>query len=104
MQENDPNSTLNYFRSLVQLRKKDPVLVYGKYTILDKENPSVFAFTRELNDKKILVLLNFSEKESTFNIALPTSKFKIILDNYSSTKEMKKNTLRPYEAVIIEIK
>lgn len=104
LQENEPNSTLNYFRSLVQLRKKDPVLVYGKYTILDKENPSVFAFTRELNDKKILVLLNFSEKESTFNIALPTSKFKIILDNYSSTKEIKKNTLRPYEAVIIEIK
>lgn len=103
-QEKDPNSTLNYFRTLVRLRKKEPVFVYGKYTLLDRENPNVFAYTRDLEDKKVLVLLNFSEKESSFNIEIPITKSKIILDNYTNTKNLKKNILRPFEAVIIELK
>ncbi|MFV8377223.1 glycoside hydrolase family 13 protein [Flavobacterium sp. LB3R33] len=104
VQEKDPNSTLNYFRKLVQLRKKEPVFVYGKYTLLDRENPNIFAYTRDIEGKKVLVLLNFSEKESSFNIGIPITKSKIILDNYTNTKNLKKNILRPFEAVIIELK
>jgi oligo-1,6-glucosidase len=104
VQEKDPNSTLNYFRKLVQLRNKEPVFVYGKYTLLDRENPNIFAYTRDLEGKKVLVLLNFSEKESSFNIGIPITKSKIILDNYTNTKNLKKNILRPFEAVIIELK
>ena len=36
-QENDTDSTLNYFRTLIQLRKKEPTLIYGSYTLLDEE-------------------------------------------------------------------
>ncbi|RKS99120.1 alpha-glucosidase [Flavobacterium sp. 123] len=103
-QEKDPNSVLNYFRNLVALRKKEPTLVYGKYTLLDKENPDVFAYTRELDGKKLLILLNFSEKNTAYTLPISTAKSKIILDNYSNTKKIKKNTLRPYEAVILELK
>ncbi|MBP2284055.1 oligo-1,6-glucosidase [Flavobacterium sp. CG_23.5] len=100
-QEKDSNSVLNYFRKLVKLRKQEPALVYGKYTLLDKENPSVFAYTRELNGKKILVLLNFSEKNAPYNIKIPIAKSKIILGNY---KIKKMNILQPYEAQIVELK
>nr|WP_314898415.1 alpha-glucosidase [uncultured Flavobacterium sp.] len=103
-QEKAPNSVLNYFRKLVQLRKKVPTLVYGKYTLLDKENPNVYAYTRELDGKKLLVLLNFTDKNSTYNIGISTAKSKIILDNYTGTKKLKNNILRPYEAIIIELK
>ena len=103
-QEKDPNSVLNYFRNLVALRKKEPTLVYGKYTLLDKENPDVFAYTRELDGKKLLILLNFSEKNTAYTLPISTAKSKIILDNYSNTKKIKKNTLRPYEAVILELR
>ncbi len=103
-QEKDPNSVLNYFRKLVQIRKEEPTLIYGKYTLLDKENPSVFAYSRELNGKKMLILLNFSEKIASFNLGLSINKSTVVLDNYSNTKKIKNNTLRPYEAVIIELK
>lgn len=103
-QEKDPNSVLNYFRQLVQLRKQDLTLVYGAYTLLDKDNPDVFAYTRELDGKKLLILLNFSEKNTAYTLPISTAKSKIILDNYSNTKKIKKNTLRPYEAVILELK
>jgi oligo-1,6-glucosidase len=103
-QEKDPNSVLNYFRRLVQIRKNEPTLVYGKYTLLDKENPDIFAYSRDLNGKKMLVLLNFSDKSASFNLGIPLNKATIILDNYSNTKKIKNNTLRPYEAAIIEFK
>ena len=41
--------------------KANPVLIYGKYTLLDKDNPDVYAYTRELDGKKLLVLLNFKD-------------------------------------------
>jgi oligo-1,6-glucosidase len=47
---------------MVMLRKKQSVLVYGKYKLLDAENPNIYAYTRELGNKKILVILNFSDK------------------------------------------
>lgn len=103
-QEKDPNSVLNYFRRLVQIRKNEPTLVYGKYTLLDKENPEVFAYSRDLNGKKMLVLLNFSDKISSFNLGISLNQSTIVLDNYSNTGKIKNNTLRPYEAVILEFK
>ncbi|MFV8368423.1 glycoside hydrolase family 13 protein [Flavobacterium sp. LB2R40] len=99
-QEKDPNSVLNYFRKLVQLRKQNPTLVYGKYTLLDKENPNIFAYMRELDGKKLLVLLNFTDKISTYNIGFSMARSKIILDNYTGIKKLKNNVLRPYEAII----
>lgn len=103
-EEKNPNSVLNYFRKLVQLRKKELTLVYGKYTLLDKENPNVYAYTRELDGKKLLVLLNFTNKNSTYKIGIPVAKSKIILTNYPETKKLKNNTLRPYEAIVMELK
>jgi oligo-1,6-glucosidase len=102
-QEKDPNSVLNYFRKLVQLRKLEPALIYGKYTLLDKENPAVFAYIREEGGKKLLVLLNFSDKNASYNIGISTIKSNIILDNYSKKIKLKNNTLRPYEALIIAL-
>ena len=100
-QENDPNSVLNYFRKMTHLRKTNPILVYGKYTLLDKDNPDVYAYTRELDGKKILILLNFSSKNATANTGLHSEKGKVLIDNYG--KPSTKGELRPYEAVIYQL-
>ncbi len=100
--EKDLNSTLNYFRKLVQLRKNNPVLIYGKYTLLDKDNPKVFAYTRELEGKKMLVMLNFSSDNATVNTEIDLRNSKAISCNYPEISS-NKSVLRPYEALIIEI-
>jgi oligo-1,6-glucosidase len=100
-QEKDPQSVLNYFRKMLQLRKKNPVLVYGKYTLLDKDNPNVYAYTRELDGQKILVLLNFSAQKATANTGFNLSKAKVLIHNYP--KLSKTIELRPYEAIIYQI-
>jgi oligo-1,6-glucosidase len=101
-QEKDPNSVLNYFRKMVKLRKNNPVLVYGKYKLLDKDNPNVYAYIRELDGKKIVVLLNFSSKKAAVNTNYNIAKAKILIGNY--TKPSKGLELKPYEAIILELK
>lgn len=103
-QEKDPNSTLNYFRKLVKLRKANPILIYGKFEIVDEQNPSVFAYTRELDGKKWLIALNFTSNDVTFNSGFSLAESKIISSNYADVKELNTNSLRPYEALLIELK
>ena len=105
-QEKDPNSVLNYFRQVVQLRKDNLVLVYGKYTLLDKDNPDVYAYTRELNGKKMLILLNFSAKNATANVDVDMNNTKGLLSNYKDKVIYKVKggvSLRPYEALVCEM-
>ena len=99
-EDQDPASCLNYFRTLVKLRKSSPVLIYGKYTLLDKENPDVYAYTRELDGKRMLVLLNFKAKPASAKIDLDLAKLKLVIGNYS--KPAKGLELRPYEAAVYE--
>lgn len=100
-QEKNENSPLNYFRKLTKLRKENLVLVYGKYTLLDEPNESVYAYTRELNGKKMLILLNFSDKEAAANTGIEMSKAKVLLGNYAAPSSDGK--LKPYEAVVYEL-
>jgi oligo-1,6-glucosidase len=101
VEENDPNSCLNYFRKMTKLRKENEVLMYGKYTLLDKDNPDVFAYTRELNGRKLLVMLNFSSKTAKANTGIDVSQAKVLINNYSAAST--DGTLKPYEAVIYEL-
>jgi len=102
-QEKDPNSCLNYFRKLTQLRKDNLVLVYGKYTLLDKNNPSVYAYTRDLNGKKVLVMLNFTGKTAAVSTPYGASNANLLLCNYADNAKTVKSELRPYEAVVYQL-
>jgi oligo-1,6-glucosidase len=101
-EEKNPNSTLQYFRKLVKLRKDEKdVLVYGKYTLLDKDNPNVYSYTRESGSKKFLILLNFKSVNSTANTGLDLSKAKVLLGNYPNPSVS--GELKPYEAVVLQV-
>lgn len=104
-QEKDPNSCLNYFRKLTALRKSHPELIYGKYTLLDKPNDKVYAYTRELEGQTVLVLLNFSFTEAEATIPNDLKNTTLLLSNYSESKapEGKVVNLRPYEAMVIKL-
>ena len=97
----DPNSCLNYFRDLVRFRMENPVLVYGDYQLLYPENENVYAYTRELNDDKMLILLNFSEKETAIDLPSKMKEVKLLKNNLPElTKKEAKITLKPYQALI----
>jgi glycosidase len=101
VQDKDANSILNYFRKVPKLRKQNEALIYGKFTLVDSDSPDVFAYTRELNRKKFLVLLNFKNNISAVKTGVGLSKAKVVINNYSSA--FTDGTLKRWEAVIFEL-
>ena len=104
--EKDPNSPLNYIKKAIAMRKAHPVLVYGKYTLLDKENPNVFAYTRELDGEKVLVLLSFSNNGGTFTLPQGFTLGEEWINNYpvAATNANGTITLKPWQAVVVKLK
>ncbi len=105
-QENIVNSCLNYFRQLTNLRKANPVLVYGNYTLLDADNPTVYAYAREGEGQKMLVLLNFSSSHAKTILPIEDFQLQILLSNYNDTQLSREGNsaivLRPYEALVLK--
>ncbi len=99
VQDKDPNSVLNYFRKMVKLRKDNAILVYGKYTLIDAENPNIFAYTRELDGKKILVILNFSKEKAILKTGIDLKNAKVLINNYTTIAD----EFLPYQAVVYEL-
>jgi oligo-1,6-glucosidase len=108
-QEKDPNSVLNYFKKMVKLRKALPELVYGKYELIDRNNEKVYAYTRTLDNKKVLVLLNFSTTPTDFTTLAGIGKTGQVLINNLSDLPVKTATkgstftLQPYQAAIVRL-
>ena len=97
-QENDPDSVLNYFRELVQLRKNNLTLVYGAFELVDESNEQIFAYTRTLNNEQFLVVLNFSDAPALLRTTILINKDNILISNY--TEPSHNNIYDPYAAVI----
>jgi oligo-1,6-glucosidase len=80
-QEKDPQSILNYFRQTVRLRKDNLALVYGRYRLLDPDNPDIYAYTREGFGKKFLILLNFRSHAARAETGINPRAAHLLLDN-----------------------
>jgi oligo-1,6-glucosidase len=102
-QQNDHNSVLNHFRKMVALRKENLLLVYGEYEIIQEEHPTIYAYSRTLDDEQMKILLNFSESTSKINL-LDLGLYKeVLINNYNELLIDKKTiTLQPYQAVVLK--
>ena len=60
-QEDDPNSLLNLYRALTELRAEHPALRGGSISVLETEHAGVYAFLRSNGEENILVLVNLTE-------------------------------------------
>ena len=101
-QLNDENSILNFYKKMIQLRKEFKTLVYGKYQLLLPEHPQIYAYTREGDNEKFLIVTNISKENVDLNLALNLENSNIILKNYNIIENHYK--LRPYEGRMYKVK
>jgi alpha-glucosidase len=59
-QRHNPNSLLNYYKHILQVRKNTPALIEGEYIPLQNTAKDYFAFLRVSSGQAVLVVLNFS--------------------------------------------
>lgn len=92
----DKNSVFYTYQKLIELRHNLDTITYGEVKPLLEEHPQIFAYERELDDKSILVLANFTDEP----VDVPASidiEGSILINNgtYHS------NVLEPYQAIAI---
>ncbi len=102
-QQEDPKSVLNHFKKMVALRKNNLVLVYGQYQIIQEEHPTIYAYSRTLEEQQMKVFLNFSESVSQIHLHDLGQCEEVLINNYDHLK-MGDNTitLDPYQAVVLK--
>ncbi|MCE5002020.1 glycoside hydrolase family 13 protein [Staphylococcus pseudoxylosus] len=101
-QQQDPNSILNFYKSLIVLKKSDDIYTYGTFDLVDKHNEQVFAYTRTLNNKKVLIVGNLTNQTATFNYDGPVNENDILLHNYKD-EAIDINAIKPFEAFVVSI-
>ena len=104
----DPTSVFHYYKKLIQLRKQNPVVVYGSYDLLLASHEEIYAFTRTLDEDRWLVILNFSRNSPVFHLPenLSVASTELLINNYevNPADDIHAITLRPYEARVYRLK
>jgi oligo-1,6-glucosidase len=104
----DPNSVFHHYRRLIALRHANPVVVYGHYELLLPEHPEIYAYTRTLDDERLLVVCNFGRNEPVFSLParVACTSAELLIGNYSGDGrgDLRALTLRPYEARVYRLR
>lgn len=67
-QQSDEDSLLNTVKTLLKIRQQEPSLQQGSLEILENLPNGVLGYTRTLEDKRIVILLNFDERGKEFQM------------------------------------
>lgn len=98
----DKNSIFYCYQKLIQMRKENPIMVYGDYELLLPKDKNIYAYKRTYQNKTWLIICNFYEHNVEFSL---NGTGKILISNYeNSCTDLTKGKLRPYEAIIYEWK
>lgn len=106
-QLNDPNSVLNFYKRMIQLRKQHDVFVYGTYDLILENHKAIYAYTRTLGDEKAVVIVNLTDRKTMYRYdSLKLNSEQLMLTNYDvkQHKHATRFTLRPYEARVYVMK
>ena len=97
----NPASVFHYYKKLIALRKQNPIMVYGKYELLLEESEELFVYTRTLEQEKLLVVCNFTYKETPFTIPGEFVGMPCLISNLENGYEKQDITVKPYEAFVL---
>ncbi|MBR4393038.1 MAG: glucohydrolase, partial [Oscillospiraceae bacterium] len=99
-EDKDPDSILNFYRSLTSFRKSHAVVLRGDYREHLKNDRNFYVYERNYLDKKLLVICSFTEKAVRFEApaGIELGKGRVVLSNYGHTYDVGNGfTSRPYE-------
>ncbi|PWE00598.1 alpha-amylase family glycosyl hydrolase [Marinilabilia rubra] len=95
-QMSDPNSLWHLYKSLINIRKSNPSLMFGDFTPIESVPFEILAYSRIYENNEVTIVLNLSNKEITIEMQLNGKQ----LINEGATLKNKKLILKPYSFLV----
>ncbi len=108
-QSKNPNSLLNFYKSLLRLRRENNALRRGIFIPLNHDPQRVLAYMRQDNDSRILIALNFARRRSKLALGGDITRYDwdVLLTNKDRSQPLFQKgwlKLEGYEACILRQK
>ncbi|QUL56240.1 alpha-glucosidase [Paenibacillus tritici] len=100
----DPDSVFHCYRKLIELRKNNPVVVWGEFELVTGVPDQVFMYFRRYEGQTWLVTANFSGEPIKLELPELGQAGEFVIGNYSRDHvDFKQLQLQPYEAFAVII-
>lgn len=98
----EQDSIFYTYQKLIALRKENPLMVYGTFTLLLPEHPTVFAYERAYEGEKWLIVGNMSANETTLELSQIATE--TVISNYDKEYgQLDGMVLSPYETFAVKV-
>lgn len=81
-----------FYQDLIRLRKEMPIISEGSYKPVFEDSKQVYAFERQYEDEKLLVLNNFYATEVEIDLPVVYQNGQILISNYEDVEVSEKNS------------
>lgn len=92
-----------FYQDLIRLRKEMPIISEGSYKPAFEDSQQVYAFERQHEDQKLLVLNNFYATEVEIDLSVAYQNGRILISNYEDAEVSEKILLKPYQTLAIHV-
>ena len=92
-----------FYQDLIRLRKEMPIISEGSYKPALEDSKQVYAFERQYEDQKLLVLNNFYATEVEIELPATYQNGQILISNYEDAEVAEKILLKPYQTLTIYV-
>ncbi len=92
-----------FYQDLIRLRKEMPIISEGSYKPSFEDSKQVYAFERQYEDEKLLVLNNFYDTEVEIDLPVAYQNGRVLLSNYEDAEVSEKILLKPYQIMAIYV-
>jgi len=104
----EEGSILNFYKKLIQLRKKYETFIYGKYDLIAEEHDKLYIYKRTLGDEIMLIISNLTQDHTVFHMPEEMKSYEreLILQNYETepVEDLGFLWVKPYETRVYRMK
>ena len=101
------SAEIQFINDIINIKQEHNVLQFGKFRLLDKDNPHILAYTSSDKKEQLLTILNMDEDNWSFKGDYPFSEMPLLLCNYEDggLPRLKHSLMvRPFEARIYKVR
>ena len=99
----DKQSTLNFYKTLIQMRRSHPALHNGAFTFVDNLGDDLLAYMREADGQCLLACLNFGKEKRNIDLSHLASSAQTLLSTHFTSQSGTTFTLQPHESILLQL-